>query len=88
MRVFRGDHVNGDPKTATNIKKAFNLIKTFVTLKELVHNNSGVIDHGSIENMIEPGVEAGIIKGVCAMNPVERNTPFPNRIFKLRPKNE
>ena len=88
MRVFGSDQVNIDPKTTSNIHKPLYALKTFVAFKNLLHNYSGVVDHCSIENLIEPRVEAWILKCMRAMNPVKWNSPFPNCIFQLGPKNE
>jgi len=88
MRVFWSDQVNVDPKTTSNINKLFYALKTIVALKNLFHNYFGMIDHRCIENLVEPWVQTWIIKGMCAMNHVEWDTPFSNCILKLGPKNE
>jgi len=87
IRVFWCDQVNVNPKTTSNINKPFYALETIVALKNLVHNYFGMIDHRCIENLVEPWVQAWIIKGMCAMNHVEWDTPFSNCIIKLRPKN-
>ena len=88
MRVFGSDQVNIDPKTTSNIHKPLYALKTFVAFKNLLHNYTAVIDHCCIKNLIEPWVQACILKCMRAMNPVECNTPFLNCIFQLGPKNE
>jgi len=88
IRVFWSDQVNVDPKTTSNINKPFYVLETIVVLKNLLHNYFGITDHGCIENLVEPWVQACIIKGMCAMNHVEWDTPFSNCILKLGPKNE
>jgi len=87
MRVFGSDQVNVDPKTSTNIHQPFYALKTFVGFQNLLHHQSGVIDHCCVENFIEPRVQTWILKSMSAINPVEWNTPLPNCIFQLSPSN-
>ena len=53
MRVFRSDQVNVDSKTTSNIYQCFYALKTFVGFQNLLHNQSGVIDHSCVENLVE-----------------------------------
>jgi len=53
MRVFGSDQVNVDSKTTTNIHHSFYALKTSVGFQNLLHNQSGVIDHSCVENLVE-----------------------------------
>jgi hypothetical protein len=64
------------------------LLKAFIGVKDLLHSNSGVVEHCCVKNLIESGVQGRILEGVRAMNPVEWNSSLKNCIFQLGPINE
>jgi hypothetical protein len=66
----------------------FEVLKAFTGVKDILHNNSSVVEHRCVENLIEPWVKARILEGVRAMNPVEWNSSLKNCIFQLGPINE
>ena len=64
------------------------LLEAFVGVKDVLNNNGSVVEHGCVKNLVEPRVQAGILEGVRAMNPVEWNSSLENCIFQLGPINE
>jgi hypothetical protein len=47
-----------------------------------------VVEHRCVKNLIEPGLQAGILEDLHAMNPLECNSSFKNCNFQLRPIDE
>jgi hypothetical protein len=64
------------------------LLEAFVGVKDVLNNNGSVVEHGCVQNLVEPRLQAGILEGVRAMNPVEWNSSLKNCVFQLGPINE
>lgn len=79
--MSRRDHVEGDAKTPTYIDQSFEVVETFVVLKNFFHDNSCLIGHCLVENLIEPRILSRIFKCMRTMYLVKWNTSFKNRIF-------
>lgn len=83
MWVLGSDQVEGDSKAPANIdKRLLNLLKTLVGgLQDFVEHNCGVVDHGLVEYLVEPGILPWVLERVHPMNLVKWNSPFRHRPF-------
>lgn len=86
MGVFGCDYAKGGSQTATNIDHPRKVLKTLVGLNDLINNYRCVVEHCCVENLIESGVLARVLKCMRSMDPVKWYSSFNNRIFQLGPE--
>lgn len=65
----------------TNVNHRFQVLKTTVYLKHIFLDYSSLVVHSCVENLVEPRVQASVLKGVYSMDPVKCNSSFKNRVF-------
>lgn len=85
MWICGGDEANGLSQTTPNIHQLPKLLKTFVNLKDLLENQSSLVVHCFVENLIKSWVHAWILESMHFMDPVKGNSSFKNCTFQLRP---
>ena len=84
--VFGCDNTKCGSQTATNIHHLLKMPETLVGLKYLINNYRCVVEHCCVENLIESGVLAKVLKCMRSMGPVKWYSSFNNRIFQLGPE--
>ena len=85
--VFGCDYVKGSSDTTTYIDHMRKVLKTLVGLKDLTNSYLCMAEHCCVENLIESGVLARILKCMTSMDPVEWYSSFNNSILQLGPEN-
>ena len=81
LGIFRGYCLHSVSQAATNINQLFQVLETIVFLKHKTIYNSGLVVHCCVEYLIEPRVQAIVLKGMHSMGSVKRNSSFKNCIF-------
>ena len=83
--VSSSDQVNGNSQTTTNIHQLPKLLKTFVRLKDLLDDNSSVVEHCCVKHLIKSGVQVCMLEEMRAISPIEWNSSLKNCIVQLGP---
>ena len=83
--ISSSDQVNGNSQTTTNINQLPELLKTFVRLKDLLDDNSSVVEHCCVKHLIKSGVQVWILEDMRAISSIEWNSSLKNCIVQLGP---
>lgn len=84
-RVLGNDHVHDSSGAATDINDGFEALEAFVSLKDFLHGNGGVVSHSLVEDLVESRVSSMVIKRSHAIGLVKWNPTIKNCILQMIP---
>ena len=86
--ILGHNEIEGGSGASTDIDQLLDAFKSLVSIQDLLHDQGRVIGHGSVEDLVEPGISSMVFKCSHSIGLVERDPTVQDCFFKVVPENK